>query len=100
MNQFESIRDEAEAIAWRQIDLRLWDNEIAEEFSESVKLSEALLESFFDCRDGKKVTYVGTLALEIDAAAERVASRVADLIQTDLEREAAESKLDRALEQL
>ena len=101
MSGYESFRDEAEAIASRQIRNGRWNDEVMEavreELAESPDAEAALLELILAARyDGQISTDALVRALE--PVVSRVESRVSDSIEIDLKREADEAVLDRKLE--
>ena len=99
MSDYESFRDEADDIAARQIKDGRWNHEIMEEFYDTTNAETALVEFILSARYGGVIA-TSELIRQLDYVVDAVEERVADSIEVDLRREAAEAKLDRQLENL
>jgi len=99
MSMYESFRDEAEAIASRQIRNGRWNDEVMEELAESPEAEAALLDFILAARyDDLGPISTDALVSALAPVVSRVESRVSDSIEIDLKREADEAVLDRKLE--
>ena len=86
MIEYESIRDKAEGVAFDQIENGRWDSEIMNELIESEDVQQELFRYLLSGWITGEVCAIGLIKTG-NAAIDRVASRIADSIQADLERQ-------------